>query len=165
MSITYASRGESVLRSQAIKAFLIFSLVGGIGLFVCRYLTNYFLYSRFFNDRFILAMMENFNGVVAFALFFAENLLFAAVFSIFPAVYLYQLKKLPLVFVLSYSVAIYLVGAISIAFYLNLARVTLPLGSILVYVLLTPFLYIILPIFFAYLVYCIYWLAHTGTRP
>ena len=109
-------------------------------------------------------MMENFNSFVAFGLFLAENFLFASIFSIFPTVYLYQLKKLPLVFVITYAGVIYLVAATCIAFYLNLARVTLPLGSILVYVLLTPFLYVIIPIGFVYLVYCIYWLAQTETK-
>ena len=153
-----------ILRKQAVIVFVIFSFFGGLALFVCRCLTNYFLYSRFFNDRFLLAIMENFNSFVAFGLFLAENLLFAAIFSIFPTVYLYQLKKLPLVFVITYAGVIYLVAATGIAFYLNLARVTLPLGSILVYVLLTPFLYVIVPICFVYLVYCIYWLAQTETK-
>jgi len=153
-----------VLRKQAIVAFLIFTVVGGIGLCVCRCMTNYFLYSRFFNDRFILDMMENFSSIAAILFYLAENLLEAAVFSIFPVVYLYQLKRLPIVFVMSYSGAIYLIGAIGVAFYLNLARVTLPVNSILVYVLLTPFLYIIVPIWFAYLVYYIYWLARTEMK-
>lgn len=153
-----------ILRKQAVIVFVIFSFFGGLALFACRCLTNYFLYSRFFNDRFILALMENFNGVFALLLFLAENFLIAAIFSIFPTVYLYQLKKLPVVFVITYAGVIYLVAATGIAFYLNLARVTLPLGSILVYVLLTPFLYVIVPICFVYLVYCIYWLAQADTK-
>ncbi|WP_422533368.1 hypothetical protein [Bartonella apis] len=153
-----------VLRKQAVIAFLIFTVVGGFGLCVCRCMTNYFLYSRFFNDRFILDMMENFSSIAAILFYLAENLLEAAVFSIFPTVYLYQLKRLPIVFVMSYSGAIYLMGAIGVAFYLNLARVTLPLNSILVYVLLTPFLYIIVPIWVAYMVYYIYWLAHAEMK-
>lgn len=109
-------------------------------------------------------MMENFSSIAAILFYLAENLLEAAIFSIFPTVYLYQLKRLPIVFVMSYSGAIYLMGAIGVAFYLNLARVTLPLNSILVYVLLTPFLYIIVPIWFAYMVYYIYWLAHAEMK-
>lgn len=158
-----AQRG-SVLRKQTVIVFVIFSFFGGLALFACRCLTNYFLYSRFFNDRFIVALMENFNDVFALLLFLAENFLIAAIFSIFPTVYLYQLKKLPVVFVITYAGVIYLVAATGIAFYLNLARVTLPLGSILVYVLLTPFLYVIVPICFVYLVYCIYWLAQADTK-
>lgn len=153
-----------ILRKQAIIAFLIFTVCGGIALFACRCLTNYFLYSRFFNERFILQLLENFNSVAAFTLFLAENLIAAAFFSIFPTVYLYQLKKVPFAFVLAYSVTIYLIGATGIAFYFNLARVTLPLDSILFYVLVTPFLYVILPIWFAYLVFCIYWLARSETK-
>lgn len=152
------------MRKQAIIAFLIFTVFGGIALFVCRCLTNYFLYSRFFNERFILQILENFSSVAAFTLFLGENLLAAAVFSIFPTVYLYQLKRVPVTFVLIYSITIYLIGATGIAFYFNLARVTLPLDSILFYVLLTPFFYIILPIWFAYFVFCIYWLAHSQTK-
>ncbi|WP_297326707.1 hypothetical protein [uncultured Bartonella sp.] len=125
---------------------------------------NYVLYSRFFNERFILEIVENFSSVTAFTIVIIENLLVSAVFSIFPTVYLYQLKKINITFVLTYSMTIYLIGAIGVAFYLNLARVTLPLSSILYYVLLAPFFYVILPIWFAYSVFRIYWLAHSQMK-
>lgn len=152
------------MRKEAIITFIIFIVFGGIASFVCRCLMNYVLYSRFFNERFILEIVENFSSVTAFTIVIIENLLVSAVFSIFPTVYLYQLKKINITFVLTYSMTIYLIGAIGVAFYLNLARVTLPLSSILYYVLLAPFFYVILPIWFAYSVFRIYWLAHSQMK-
>lgn len=152
------------MRKQTIIAFLIFLIIGGLTFSGCRIIVNYLLAALFLNDRFVIAMLENFSTVATTAIFLLENFAIAGVVAIPPCIYIYQSKKINIRFVLSYSCILYVIVVFGVVIYLNLARSMFALGSNLFYVLVTPLFYVVLPIWIAYLVYYFYCLAHSQTR-
>lgn len=147
------------LRFKTALVFIILSVFGGLALLAGRLTYSYLLSQRFHNDRFLNEMMNNFSNSELLCWFVAQNIGSACLISILPSLYFYTTQKLPFAFALSYSCAIFFVSVIGIAFYLNMARVTMPMESVAFYVVVLPLICIFLPIWFAYAVLRIYWLA------
>lgn len=153
------------MRKQVVIIFFLFSILGGLALMACRVIANYLLAARFSNDRFLLSILSNFENASTTAFFIMENIVISCIISLYPCIYVYQMKKLPGIFVASYSCTLYFISAMGTAIYLNLARVTLPVGPHLHYVLFIPFLYVIVPIWFTYFIYfCVDWIAQSEIR-
>lgn len=156
-------RGDK-LRKQTITAFFIFTVSGGFSLLICRVLSNYILSLHFNNYRFWGEVINNFATFLSVLLFIIGNLGCACLVSIIPCIYLNQVKRLSIAFVLPYFCVIFLIYSLSVAFYLNLAGVTLPIISMFLYVVILPFICTAFPIWFAYSVYRIYRLAKASAE-
>ncbi len=152
------------MRRQVVIAFIIFMFFGGMVLSGCHIVVNYLLAELFFNDRFITAILDNFDSLSTTAIFLIENFVIAGIVAICPCISLYQSKKITVHFVLFYSCVLYIIDVFCVAIYLNLARSAFSLGGNLFYVLMTPFFDVIVPIWLAYMVYYFYSLAHSGSR-
>lgn len=149
------------MRKQVVIAFIIFTFFGGLVLSGCHIAVNYLLAALFLNDRFITAILANFDSLSTTAISLIDNFFIAGIVAIYPCIYLYQSKKITVHFVLSYSCILYLIDAFGVVIYLNLARSAFSLGGNLFYVLMTPFFDVIVPIWLAYMVYYFYSLAHS----
>lgn len=144
---------------RTVTTFFIFSLFGGFALVIGRVISSYILSQRFNNERFLIEIMGNFQDITSSLIFYIINCASACAIAIVPCVYLYQARRLPTSFMASYSLAVFLISAICAAFYINFVRLTLPLGALSIYIIVLPFICTIFPIWFAYGVYRIYWLA------